>query len=164
MLDPVLGGVFSQREVLDVVTINAIVQFEEDSKTCLSENSMSSLEWNVIPRDFFSARPRKSVRSQKFFDREVSKLNDPRIPILGYDHQTRACRHHCLFLILPTPTTIQLRDPFFAEVKCKDFCEFLDSKWANSRYETLHQSTSMSLIRLPDLPQYPLVCPVQTFR
>jgi hypothetical protein len=66
-------------------------------------------------------------------------------------------------LILPSPSQIQFRDPFRVEVKSENFSEFLDSKGANSRYETLQQSISMFLVRLFDRPQYPLVSFVQAF-
>src|SRR6266852_2845347 len=124
---------------------------------------MRSLESNVIARDIPDGF-RKPVRRQEFLDREMRKLNDPRIPVLDYRDQTRTCRHHCFFLILPAPPWIELRHPSRVEVECKHFREFLDLKWANSHHQTLQQSVCMTLVWLPDLLQYPLVCLVQAVR
>ena len=145
MRGPILSSVSSQREVLDIVTVNTIVQSEEDAKACLYENRMRCLESNVISRDI-SDGLRQSVRRQEFLDGEMRKLDDPRIPVFDYDDQTRASRHHCFFLILKTAGQIQLRDPLRFKVKSQDFCKFLDSKWANSRDQTLQQSMSVSLV------------------
>jgi hypothetical protein len=92
-------------------------------------------------------------------------LDDPRIirVALDYYDQTGACGHDRFFLILPPPSQIQFWDPFRVEVKSEDFCQFFDSKGANSRYETLQHSISMCLIRLFDRPQYPLVSLIQAF-
>jgi hypothetical protein len=69
-------------------------------------------------------------------------------------------------LIFPPPTWIQLRgsQAFCVEIKCQNLCEFLNAKGTNGRYETLQQSIGMALIRLPDLPKYPFVRLVKTFR
>ena len=84
MRGPVLSSVSSQRELVDIVTVNAIVQSEEDAKTCLCKDRMRGLESNVIVRDI-SDGFRKSVRRQEFLDGEMRKLDDPRIPVFDYD-------------------------------------------------------------------------------
>ena len=96
MTGPVLSSISSQWEVLDVVTVNAIVQSEKDTKACLCKDRMRSLELNVILRDI-SDGFRKPSRCQEFLDGEVRKLGDPRIPILDYD--------------LNKPTTLLPLDP-----------------------------------------------------
>src|SRR5216684_6543115 len=105
MRGPVLSSVLGQREVLDAVTVNTIVQSEENTKACLCKNRMRSLKSNVIPRDI-SHGLRKPVRCQEFLDRKMRKLDHPQIPVLDYRDQARACQHHCLFLILPAPARI----------------------------------------------------------
>ena len=87
MRRPVLSRVESQREALDAFTVNVIVQSEEDTKACLCKNRMRSFESNVKSRDI-PHRFRESVRRQKFLDREMRKLNDPRITVLDYRDQT----------------------------------------------------------------------------
>jgi hypothetical protein len=64
-------------------------------------------------------------------------------------------------LILPPPSWIQLWGPFRTEVKRKHFRQFLDPEGTNGRNKTLQHSAGMSLIRLSDLIQYPLVRFVQ---
>src|ERR1700730_13481003 len=78
--------------------------------------------------------------------------------------QTGTCRHDRRFLIHTPPIWVQLWDPFFLEVDCKDLCEFRDTKGSNGYHEALQQSTGVLLIWLFDLLQYPLIRLVQTFR
>src|SRR6266403_971994 len=87
MRGPVLSSVLSQREALDAVTVNPIVQSEENTKTCLRKNRMRSLEANVIARDI-SDGFHKPLFCQEFLDRKMRKLNDPRIAVLDYHDQT----------------------------------------------------------------------------
>src|SRR5713226_5643964 len=148
---PVPTSIERQWEVLDLVTVNVIVQSEDGAKACLCKDRMGSLKLNMIVRDI-SNGSRKSFLHQEFFDGEMRKLDDSRIPILDYDDQTRARRHDCFFLILPPPVCIQLRDPFRLEVKRQDFCKFLNLKWANSCHQTMQQSKGMSFVRLLNLP------------
>ena len=84
---PILSSVSSQREVLDVVTVNMIVQSKEHTKACLCKNRMRGLESNVITRDTPDGL-RKPVRRQEFLDGKMRKLDNPRIPIFDYHDQT----------------------------------------------------------------------------
>src|ERR1700755_2092375 len=105
MRRPVLSHVSSQREALDVVAVNAIIESEEGAKTCLCKNRMRSLESNVITRDI-SDGLYEPVRRQEFLDGKMRKLNDPRITVLDYRDQAGACRRHCFLLIVPAPAWI----------------------------------------------------------
>jgi hypothetical protein len=48
MRGQVLSSVSSQRESLDVVTVNAIVELEENAKACLCKDRMRRLKMDVI--------------------------------------------------------------------------------------------------------------------
>jgi len=58
MLDPVSGGIYREGEVLDLVSVDAIVQAEENPKACLRKNCVRGLGLDVIVRDL-SARLRE---------------------------------------------------------------------------------------------------------
>src|ERR1700733_10177712 len=102
MRRPVLSSISSQWEALDADKVNAIVQLEEDAKACLCKNRMRSFESNVITRDI-SDGFRKPVCRQKFLDGKMRELTDSRITVHDCRDEGRACRHHCFFLIFPTP-------------------------------------------------------------
>src|SRR5579863_4175851 len=97
----------------------------------------------------------------------MRKLNNSQIfdfalgLVVNNHDQTRTCRHHRFFVILPPPTRIQFRHPFRIEVNREDFGQFRDSKGANSCHKTLQHPTSVTLVRLSDLPQNPLISLVQ---
>src|SRR5258708_2115831 len=83
MRGPVLSSVSSQREVLDVVAVTAIVQSEENVKACLCKDRMRGLESNVIARDV-SDGLRKPVCRQKFLGVLSTYLASPSLFFLRY--------------------------------------------------------------------------------
>jgi hypothetical protein len=72
---PVLSSVSSQGKVLDVVTINVIVQSQENANACLCKNRMDRLKLNVIVGDIFDGLC-QPFRHQTFLDGKMRKLND----------------------------------------------------------------------------------------
>ena len=50
-IGPVSGSVCGEREALDIVMVDAIIQSEENSEACLRKNGVRRLEFNVILRD-----------------------------------------------------------------------------------------------------------------
>ena len=70
-----------------------------------------------------------------------------------------------MFLILPTPIWIQLRDPFdIVKVNCEDLRKFVNPEWTNSHNKTLQQASSIISVRLLDFLQYTLIRLVQRIR
>src|SRR5229473_533516 len=88
MRGPVLSRVSDQREGIDVVTVNALVQSEENPEACFCKNRMRCLKLNVIARDI-SCGLRKPVRRQELLDREVRKLDHSRIAVLVLEYRNQ---------------------------------------------------------------------------
>ena len=57
MLDPVSGSIFGEGEVRVLLTIDAIIQLEENSEACLRKNRVRRLKFNVIVRDCLCSTP-----------------------------------------------------------------------------------------------------------
>src|ERR1700761_7244086 len=104
-------------------------------------------------------------RGQKFLDREVRELHNSRITSFDNGNQTGTCDQKCLFLVLPTPIQVQLRDPFhIVEVNCEDLRKLRNAKRPNGHNEALQYTSSVAPIRPLDFLQYTLIRLVQGFR
>jgi hypothetical protein len=70
MVDPVSGGIPREGEVTNGITIDFVIEFEEDAEAGVSKDGMCRFsEYVVVGKTFFSHR--ESVRGQEFLDREM---------------------------------------------------------------------------------------------
>jgi hypothetical protein len=70
MVDPVSGGIPREREVTNGITIDFVIEFQEDAEAGVRKGGMCRFsEYVIVGKSFFSQR--ESLRGQEFLDREM---------------------------------------------------------------------------------------------
>jgi hypothetical protein len=96
MIDPVPRGIRDEGIVVHSISVDSVIELEEDTEASLCEGGMRRFGENVIVRKTFFSR-RESLRYKVLLDGEVRELyNSVAFPIDDGD-ETRTCRHHCFF-------------------------------------------------------------------
>lgn len=70
MVDPVPGGIRSEGETTYCISVDFVVEMENDTETGMCKDGMCMFGENVIVRKTFVSR-RESLRFQELSDREV---------------------------------------------------------------------------------------------
>src|SRR6266478_2565177 len=130
MVNPVSGGIGDEGKVSYRISVDFVIELEEDTEAGVCEDGMRRFGENVIVRKTSFCR-RESLGCQVLLDREMSELNHLVASPVDDGNETRTCRHHCLFCVYWTPTFVKCRGHCLIELNCKDLREFMDVKWAN---------------------------------
>jgi len=137
MIDPVLSGIRGEGKVSDGISVDFVIEGEEDAEANACKGGVCGFGENVIvPKTFFSRR--ESLRCQVLLDREMSKLYDLVAALFDNGDETRARGYHRPFCVLWTPGCIKGGGVgcYLVELDCEDLRKFIDAKRANRYSET----------------------------
>src|SRR6266849_8312412 len=139
MIDPVLSGIRGEGKVSDGISVDFVIEGEEDAEANACKGGVCGFGENVIvPKTFFSRR--ESLRCQVLLDREVRKLYNLVASPVDDGNQTGTYRHNHFFCVCWTPICVEFRERSLIELNCKDFGELFDTKRANRHHETPEKS------------------------
>jgi len=74
MVDPVSGGIWGEGKVSYGISVDFVIQLEEDTEAGVCEDGMRRFRENVIVRETLVCR-RKSLGCQVLLDGEMRELN-----------------------------------------------------------------------------------------
>src|SRR5712691_8561146 len=153
MLEPVLGRIISKGKLWHGNVGDVLVQVQQDTKTCLSDECVRSCHRNMIPAGNCGAFFTKADRGQEFFDREMRKLDY----LVGFNvdkgKQCGTRGKHRFHWIFQAPILAKCRDLPRLEIECKELCQFLDSERAGNHCDTLDQASRKFPVCVIDLVQ-----------
>src|SRR6266852_425916 len=165
MNDPVPSGIRGEGKVSCGISVDFVVEVEQDAEASVCKDGMCGFGENVIIRKAFFSR-RESLRCQVLLDGEVRKLYELVAALIDDGDETRACGYHRLFCVLWTPGGIKgggVRCHLVA-LDCEDLRKFMDAKRANGYSETLKEPLSKFSFLLIDIQQCTVICFVQCLR
>src|SRR5712671_5205234 len=127
MIDPISSGIGCQRKPIYRISIDFVIQFEEDAEAGVCECRMGMVGKNVVVRKTLFGLG-ESFRCQVFFDREVGELYNWEAADVDDHDKTRTCRQYCFFGVFWTRICVERGVLWIVEMKCKYFCEFFKTK------------------------------------
>jgi len=98
MIDPVSGSILSEGNATYGISVDFVVELEEDAEVSVHKESMGRFGENVIERKTFFGFC-ESLRCQKFLDRKMRELYYLTASLIDYGDQTGACGQHQFFCI-----------------------------------------------------------------
>ena len=130
MLDPVSGCIPREGKVTYRITVDFVIELEEDTEASVSKDDMRGFrEYVVIGKSIFGSR--ESLRGQVFLDREVRELYDLVASPIDDSDETRADGQHRFLCVFRAPICVKCSRFGLVELNSKDLREFFDSKCAN---------------------------------
>jgi len=90
MVDPIPSGVWGKGKEGNGISVDFVIELEEDTEAGVCKDGMRRFGENVIVRKTFFCR-RKSLRRQVLFDGEMRELYDPLASPIDDGNETRAC-------------------------------------------------------------------------
>jgi hypothetical protein len=141
MADPVTGGIQCEGEVTYGISVDFVIEVEEDTKARLCKDEVCRFGENVIVGESFFSR-RESLRCQVLLDGEMWKLYNLMASPIDDGDETGTRRYHCLFCIFWTPRFVKRRGGYIVEPNSEDLREFFDTKRANRHRKTSKKSLS----------------------
>src|SRR6266403_3798058 len=130
MVDPVSGGIVGDGKTSYGISVDIIIELEEDTEAGVCEDGMRRFGENVVVRKTFFFR-RESLGCQVLLDREMRELNYLLASPVNGDDKTGTCRHHCFFCVYWTPICVKCRGHCLIKSNGKDLREFINAKWAD---------------------------------
>src|SRR5882672_6068827 len=106
MIDPMSSGIKRKRKPTYRISIDFVIQFEEDAEASVCENRMRRFGKNVVVRKTLVG-PGESFRCQVFFDREVGELDNRKPADVDDRDKTRTCRQYCFFGVVWTRICVE---------------------------------------------------------
>src|SRR6266403_2710823 len=160
MVNPVSGGIGDEGKVSYRISVDFVIELEEDTEAGVCEDGMRRFGENVIVRKTFFCR-RESLGCQVLLDREMRELNYLLASPIDDGSETGTNRQYCFSRIFRTPIYVIHRGRRLVELNCKDVREFFDAKRANRHHEASEQSLRIFSLLFIDALQRTSICFVQ---
>jgi hypothetical protein len=135
MVDPVSGGVGGEGKVAYGISVDFVIELEEDTKAGVCKDSMPRFGENVIVWKTSFGR-RESLWCQVLLDREMRELDYSVASPIDDSDESRTYRHHSFFWVFWTPICVKCRGRCLVELNGKDLREFFDAKRAKGHHKT----------------------------
>src|SRR5229473_6749143 len=108
MVHPVSSGIRRKGKVAHGISVDFVIELEEDAEAGVCKNGMRRFGENVIVgKTFFACR--ESLGCQVLLDREMRELDYLVASLIDDRDETRAHRHQHFFWIFWTPICIKCR-------------------------------------------------------
>src|SRR6266849_6745919 len=90
MVDPIPSGILGKGKVGNGISIDFVIELEEDTKAGVCKDGVRGFsEYVIVRKSFFSRR--ESLRCQVLLDGEMRKLHDSMAFPIDDGNETRAC-------------------------------------------------------------------------
>jgi hypothetical protein len=149
MIDPVSRSVWGERKVTYGISVDFVIELEEDTETGVCQDGVRRFGENVIVRKTFCCC-RKSLRCQELLDRKVGELNDLKAADIHDGDKTRTCRQNCFLCVCWPPIWVKCGGCCCVELNCQDLREFFDAKRPNGHRKASEKALSESSFLLID--------------
>jgi hypothetical protein len=163
MIDPVPSGIRGEGKVSYGISIDFVVEVEEDAEASVCKDGMCGFGENVIVRKTFFRR-RESLRCQVLLDREVRELHYLMASPVDDGDETGTYGHDRFFCVCWTPICVKFRERFLVELNCKNLRELFETKRANRHHETSEKSLGIFAFLFINTQQSTAVSFVQRLR
>src|SRR6266403_2649768 len=161
MVDPVSGGIVGDGKTSYGISVDIIIELEEDTEAGVCEDDMRRFGENVVVRKTFFCF-RESLGCQVLLDREMRELNYLLAFLIDDGNETRTYGQNGFSGVFWTPIFVKYRGRHLVELNCKDLRELFDAKRANRHRETFEQSLCIFSLLFIDVLQRTGICFVQS--
>jgi len=149
MIDPVPSGIQGEGKVSNGVSVDFVIEGEEDAEANACKGGVCRFGENVIaPKTFFSRR--ESIRCQVLLDGEVRNLYDSVAFSINDFNETGTCRHYCFFCVRWPRFFVERWGVCRIELDCKNLSELLNAKWTNGLGDALERTLGISSVYFND--------------
>jgi hypothetical protein len=163
MIDPVPSGIRGEGKVSYGISIDFVVEVEDDAEASVCKDGMCGFGENVIVRKTIFSR-RESLRCQVLLDGEVRELYYLMASPVDDGDETGTYGHNRFFCVYWTPICVEYRERLLVELNCKNLRELFDTKRANRRHETSEKSLGIFAFFFINTQQSTAVSFVQRLR
>jgi len=119
MVDPVSGGIQCEGKVTYGISVDFVIELEEDTEAGVCKGGMGRFGENVIVRKTFFSR-RESLRCQVLLDGEMRELNYLVPPPIDDGDETRTYGDRHFSWVFWTPIWVKCRGRCLVEPNCED--------------------------------------------
>ncbi len=149
MIDPVPSGIQGEGKVSNGVSVDFVVEGEEDAEANACKGGVCGFGENmIVPKTFLSRR--ESIRCQVLLDRGMGKLYDSVAFSINDINETGTCRYYYFFCVRWPKCFVERWGVCLIETDCKNLSELINAKWTNGLGEALEQTLGISLVYFND--------------